>query len=178
MKTRLSVYAATLALLVAAAHATTVVPIPIEELASRASLVVEGRAVEQWSQWDAEHRLIYTYTRFSIAQTLKGATQSTLVVRQMGGSAGGYTQKVSGVRHWMPGEEAVLFLRPSVASDSTMSVVGLMQGNFRVYRTSAGAATVSNGVPDASELSSGRSFSGARLPLVELEQRVRKAVSQ
>ncbi len=157
-------------------RATSIVPMSVEELTARAQMVVEGRALEQWSQWDTNEHLIYTYTRFAVARRLKGASADTILVRQMGGSAGGYTQAVAGVRHWQVGDEAVLFLRPSVANDGSLAVVGLMQGNFRIARANA-ATTVSNGVPAVSmTTASGMStFTGSRMPLAELEQRVRRA---
>lgn len=167
-------------LLAGPAPATTVAPISLEELARRASLVVEARALEQWSRWDEQQGLIYTYTRFAVSRSLKGRAPSSIVVRQMGGTVGPYTQKVSGVRPWLPGEESVLFLRPATSGDGALSVVGLMQGNFRVYRDPGGEATASNGVPDTAMLRGGKAvaFGGARLPLRSLEQRVRQAVTQ
>lgn len=157
--------------------ATSIVPMSVEELTARAQMVVEGRALEQWSQWDTNEHLIYTYTRFAVSRRLKGGAADSIVVRQMGGTAGGYTQIVSGVRHWQVGEDAVLFLRPSVANDGSLAVVGLMQGNFRVARTSDGAMTVSNGVPAVSMTTGAgvSTFTGSRMPLAELEERVRRA---
>lgn len=180
MKTRLAVLIVAVALLGLWAprlRATSVVPMSIEDMTSKAQLVVEGRALEQWSQWDNNEHLIYTYTRFAITQRLKGSSADAIVVRQMGGTAGGYTQIVSGVRQWQTGDEAVLFLRSSVANDGSMAVVGLMQGDFRMTRAN-GVATVSNGVPVLSMASEGATatFTGARMPLAELEQRVRRAV--
>ena len=158
-------------------RATSVVPMSIDEMTTKAELVVEGRAIEQWSQWDNNEHLIYTYTRFEVTLRLKGSATDTIVVRQMGGSAGGYTQIVSGVHRWQTGDEAVLFLRQSVANDGSMAVVGLMQGNFRVTRLN-GAVTVSNGVPAVSTIGQGSptTFTGARMPLAELEQRVRRTL--
>lgn len=158
-------------------RATSIVPMSIEEMTAKAGVVIEGRALDQWSQWDTNEHLIYTYTRFAVTQRLKGRSAGTILVRQMGGSAGGYTQVVSGVRRWQTGDEAVLFLRPSVANDGSMAVVGLMQGNFHMTRAN-GAVTVSNGVPAVSTLGEGNAtvFTGARMPLAELEQRVRRAL--
>lgn len=163
--------------LVARLRATSIVPMSVEELTTRAQLVVEAQVLEQWSQWDTTEHLIYTYTRFAVTRRLKGTAGDTILVRQMGGTAGGYTQIVSGVRHWQTGDEAVLFLRPSVAHDGSLAVVGLMQGNFRMARTSEGATTVSNGVPAVSVARRGgvSTFTGSRMPLAELEQRVRSA---
>jgi len=161
------------------ATATTIKPLSVEDMAQRASNVVEARATEQWSAWDENEHLIYTYTRFAVAQSLKGAAQNDIVVRQMGGSAGGYRQHVSGVESFALGEEAVLFLRPSTRQGS-YAVVGLMQGNFRIRRDASGAATVSNGVPDVSTLDRGQThaFTGARMSLGDLERRVHSVVGQ
>ncbi len=166
----------------ATATATTVVPMSVEELTRAASHIVEGRALNSWSAWNAQHTLIYTYTNFQVGRSLKGGAVTTITVKQLGGSAGGYTQKVSGVRHFQSGEDALLFLRPSVAADGTLVVVGLMQGNFRMARTAGGEAVVSNGVYGASSLDtrSGAisTFSGSPMTLREAESRVLKAVRQ
>ncbi len=162
--------------------ATIVVPMSVEELTRAASHVVEGRALNSWSAWNAQHTLIYTYTNFQVARSLKGAAVKTITVKQLGGSAEGYMQKVSGVRHFQAGEDALLFLRPSVAGDGTLVVVGLMQGNFRMARTSGGEVIVSNGVYGAHSLNRQTgaisSFTGMPMKLSEAEGRIQKAVTQ
>ncbi len=85
------------------------------------------------------------------------------MVRQIGGTVEGITQKVAGVRHWSPGEDAVLFLQPSPAADGTLVVTGLMQGNFLMRRTRAGHTYVSR---------------GNIMRLEELESRIQKAVEK
>ncbi len=168
----------------AAASATTVKPMSIEELTRASSAVVEGTALSSWSQWDSAHRLISTYTRFRVGRMLKGAPASVVIVKQMGGSVAGWHQKVAGVRFFVPNDRAVLFLRPSVAADGTLVVVGLMQGNFQIQRAADGTAMVSNGVPGVSsyERENGANpigvYTGSSMPLRELESRVQKAVSQ
>jgi hypothetical protein len=106
---------------------------------------VEATALGSRSEWNQQHSLIYTYTTFQITRGLKGAGAQTIIVKQLGGTAGGYTQKVSGVHHAQAGEDALLFLRPSEAGDGTYAVVGLIQGNFRVLRGGDGRVVVSNG---------------------------------
>lgn len=164
-------------LLAAVCGATTVIPMSVEDLTRGATRIVEGRALETWSAWNPQRTLIYTYTRVQVVRTLKGAATDTLTVKQLGGSAGGYTQKVAGVRHFVAGEDALLFLRPSAANDGTMAVVGLMQGNFRIYQAASGQAMVSNGMPSVSAYRQGRitSFAGGAMPLDEMEARIRKA---
>ena len=161
------------------AAATTVVPMSVERLTQASTDVVRAQAVETWSSWNAAHTQIFTYTRFSEAKRMKGARAATFIVKQMGGSAGGYTQHVAGVRHFLRGDEAVLFLRPSEAADGTYAVVGLMQGAFRVRRSAAGEPTVSNGVQgvETFDRASGKIgvYTGRTMRLSELESAVERA---
>jgi hypothetical protein len=163
------------------AQATMVKPMTVEDLTSAASTVVEGQATESWTSWNALHTRIYTFTRVQVSRALKGSPGETVVVKQLGGSADGYTQHVSGVRPIQTGEAALLFLRPSEAHDGTMVVVGLMQGQFRLARDSqSGATVVSNGVLGAEEMQSSSTkvqpYHGSALTLSQMEARVQKAV--
>lgn len=161
-------------------RATTVMPISVEDMTRTATNVVEGTALESWSAWNAEHTIIYTYTRFTVTRNLKGEPSPQVIVKQPGGIVGAYGQKVPGVRQFVPGEDSVLFLRPSNESDGTHAVVGLMQGNFRVYRRPNGEVHVSNGAPGVAELSAGglRSYTGSTMSLQKLETRVQGAKGQ
>ncbi len=158
--------------------ATSMVPVSVETLASHAELIMQGQATRSWSQWNIQHTLIYTFTEFSVAQTLKGNASGKIVVKQLGGSVDGVTQHVSGVRSWQPGEEAVLFLRASEAKDGTHVVVGLVQGDFRLQRLSSGEVRVSNGAPEVQFLSSAGAESITQskpMTLDDLKTRIRKA---
>ena len=160
-----------------AAVATTIVPMSVEDLTRASSDVVEGRALHSWTSWNAQHTLIYTYTTFQVSRTLKGRSADVVTVKQPGGTADGYTQKVAGVRQFQEGEDALLFLRPSAAADGTQVVVGLLQGNFRIARTTAGETLVSNGVVEAQQYDHGRvqPFNGASMRLEEAEARIARA---
>jgi hypothetical protein len=162
------------------AAATTVKPMTVEELTSAATTIVEGQVTDTWSAWNPQHTLIYTFTRVRISKALKGRPDETVIVKQLGGSAGGYTQKVAGVHPMRSGDTAVLFLRPSEARDGTMVVVGLMQGSFRIEReTKTGSVVVSNGVADVHQSTTAgvSDYKGTKLALRELESRVRKAAN-
>lgn len=169
-----------LILLSAVVSATTIIPVSVERLANESSNIVEGTAVGSWSDWNPQHTLIFTYTRFQVAQNLKGNAPQTVIVKQPGGTAGHYTQRVAGVRHWRTGESAVLFLSPSGAADGTLQVTGLMQGNFLMHASPQGHVTVSNGVPEVSSYQEGQitSYHGTGMTLSQLESRIRKAVQQ
>jgi hypothetical protein len=163
------------------ASATTVVPMSVERLTHVSSHVLLAQAEESHSEWNADHTLIFTLTKFRVLKTLKGQAGNEVVVKQMGGRSDPYEQKVAGVRHWQSGEEAMLFLHPSQAGDGTLVITGLMQGNFRVVSGQGGEALVSNGVIGAEELNTGNKtvqhFAGSKMPLSNLEAIVRDAAA-
>lgn len=171
--------------------ATTVIPMSVEELTSAATHIVRGHVIDSRSAWDDQHSTIYTYTHLQVDETLKGSNNSVITVKQLGGSAGGYTLHVAGVHPWSNGENVVLFLRPSDEHDGTLSVVGLMQGDFRVRRSSSGEMIADNGLhlsaatamspegnvhaysPATKQLTA---YSGAQLTLNDLVARIHTAV--
>ncbi len=156
------------------ARATTIKPMSIEDLTRAANNIIEAQALDSWSQWNSEHTIIFTYTRLTVFKGLKGNTAQQIVVKQPGGVVPPYGQRVPGVRQFQPGESVVLFLRPSAARDGSYVVVGLMQGNFRMYRAAGGALAVSNGIAGVSEVrnNSVRVFNGIGISLQQLESRV------
>ena len=162
--------------------ATTVVPMDIERLTSLSTHIVEARAGQSVSQWNPEHTLILTYTTFEVQRTLKGQTPKTILVRQLGGSIAGVSQKVAGVRPWRQGEDAVLFLQPSSIADGALVVTGLMQGDFLMRHTAQGETFVSNGMPEASALHAATgevtTYRGTKLRLEDLESRIHMAVTK
>ena len=162
--------------------ATTVIPMDVEKLTAVSTHIVEGRALDSTSQWNSEHTLIFTYTRFQVTRALKGEAPATIVVRQLGGTVDGISQRVAGVRPWRAGEEALLFLQPSTIPDGALVVTGLMQGNFLLRRSPQGVTYVSNGMPDASEyrVASGEvaTYQGSKMRLAEMEARIQKAVQK
>lgn len=168
--------------------ATTIEPMSVECLTDISSDVVVAHAVSSRSQWNAQHTMIVTYTEFAVDKRLKGSSGAVITVKQPGGSAEGYTQRVAGVRPWSAGESAVLFLRPSPSNDGAFVVSGLMQGDFRVRRSVSGSAVADNGVDMStkevgSEVESfnpsDRSlapYRGNRMSLDELQARVRTRI--
>jgi len=174
---RLMIIFAVLAL-VAAANATTIRPMTIEEMTASASSVIEGTAVDKWSAWDSQHREIMTFTRFNVLKTLKGSAPNQVVVAQLGGKADGLTLLVSGIRHFQVGETTLLFLRPGDTAD-VMSL-DTMQGNFRIAKDQIGDMVASNGMPDVSVMRGSKvvPYEGHTVALSTLESRIRKAVGR
>lgn len=164
----------------AAARATTVIPMSVEELTQAASHIVEAQAVSSRSAWNQQHTLIYTFTTFQVTRALKGAAAKTITIKQLGGSAEGYTQKVAGVHHAQAGEAALLFLRASAAGDGTYAIVGLVQGNFRMFRAGDGRIMVTNGISGAQAVERGTGrvaeFAGQPMTVSEAEARIQRAL--
>ena len=158
--------------------ATTIVPMSVERLTRASTNVVVAQAADSWTEWNSEHTLIYTVTRFNVQRSLKGAAPEALVVKQMGGTSGAYQQKVAGVRHWQSGERSVLFIHPSETKDGRYVVTGLMQGNFAI-KSSAADPVVSNGVEGVESLDPNtktvKAYRGSAMRFSELAERVRKA---
>src|SRR5438270_13261941 len=125
------------------ASPTTVIPMSVEKLVGGSSHVVEATAVQAWSEWNPQHTIIFTYTKFQVTRRLKGQAPTAIIVKQLGGSTGGYTERVAGVRHWRSGEQAVLFLRPSQDQDGTLEGTGRMQVYFMVRQAPSGDTRVS-----------------------------------
>ena len=180
MKFRLLVLVPALLLAPAAAEATVVRALDVEELTLRAEAVVRGVAVEASAEWAAGGRQIHTVTRVRVSSWMKGAADAgTLEVRTPGGTVGDLTQRVSGAPSLRVGEELVLFLRRLPGKARRFTVVGFSQGKFSVVRE-AGRTLV---VREAGELglleADGQLRPAPRLgplPLERLVDQVRKAL--
>ncbi len=159
--------------------ATTVVPMSIERLTDASSHVVEVVAGESYSQWNLSHTQIFTYTKFHVTRALKGTAPTTIMVKQMGGRAEGYEQKVAGIRQFKNGEQAVLFVHPSRANDGTAVITGFIQGDFNIT-SEKGEATVSNGMSNVEQVSNGSigHYAHPHMRLSQLENIVHARVSR
>src|SRR5690606_12655826 len=114
----------------ASAFATTALrPLSVEEMATRADLVVRGTVERIDSFRDGDR--IYTDIDVRVSETWKGDVESeTVRVRVYGGSADGYRTIVMGAACWSPYEEAVLFLVSNGVD--TYDVLSLAEGKFHL----------------------------------------------
>jgi hypothetical protein len=96
------------------ALASVVLSMSMEELAARAPLVVRGTVHRVDTQWDEAHTGIWTTSEVVVREVLKGPQRTTVLVKQPGGTINGFSQRVSGVATFTPGEDVVLFLEPAV----------------------------------------------------------------
>jgi hypothetical protein len=123
-------FIAALALLAAAASATTLSRLKLEDLARESTAVARLRCLGTTSQW--EQGEIWTETRFEVLQREKGALPGIVTVRLLGGHVGHLHSHVDEVPAFRPGEEVYLFLW--AREGEAYQVLGWSQGTFRIAR--------------------------------------------
>lgn len=161
-----------------AAQATTLVRMDLDELAASASVVARVRCLG--SEVRAEGGEIWTFTRFEVLETLKGAPPREITVRLLGGRLGHLVSKVDGVPRFWEGEEAFLFLEPTRAGN--LGVTSWAQGTFRIERDSQRREVVTQDIGGLTVFDPAtRQFRPGgirRLPVEEFRQRVRAAIER
>jgi hypothetical protein len=160
-------------LLVPTAHATRMVPLSIEQLTTKAQLVLQGSVTSKTVQRDTEGR-IYTRIELQVADTWKGLSKGkTFTLVQSGGALGEEVATVDGQGQFSIGEEVVVFLVLNQRGEGV--VIGLAQGKFNVRTEPGGEKVVQNlfhgGAPEAGPAATAKS-KPSRLTLGDLKQRV------
>lgn len=117
------------------AFATIVQALDLEQLAKKADVVVHGQVLDQRTAWNASHSRIYTVTRVSVTDPLKGPHKAGAVIqiRQLGGTVDDITQSIVGNARLTAGEEVVLFLNHN-PKKGLHYVLGMAQGKYAVQR--------------------------------------------
>ena len=120
----------------AAAPATTLLRMSLEQMTQAAAVIVRAQCLENSTGWDAGE--IWTFTSFDVQEIWSGSAPNEITVRLLGGRVAGVTSTVSGVPRFRPGEEVVLFLEPTPRGD--FSIVSWQQGTFRIRRDAPSGA--------------------------------------
>lgn len=114
-------------------RATTLMPMSVAQMAQAAQEIVRAHCMANATHWD--HGELWTFTTFDVQENWRGTAAGRITVRLLGGRTAQVTSTVSGVPHFQPGEEVVLFLEP--ASLGSYSIVSWQQGTFRIRRDDA-----------------------------------------
>lgn len=99
------------------AFSTTMVYRSVSELVAMSDAVVRGTLVGSHSYWGpseldtADSQTIYTDWTLSVDETLSGAVDPSLIIRQWGGEVDGQSLRIPGDARLAEGEQVVLFLR-------------------------------------------------------------------
>ncbi len=100
------------ALLFAGRTGATVLPrLDLPDLARNAELILHGRILRHWSEWDAAHKFIWTHYILTVSERWKGQAAESVTISEPGGTAGGAVMKIAGAPEHADGEEVVVFLR-------------------------------------------------------------------
>jgi len=127
------------------ASATSVLPLNLEQLSTRASLIFYAEVISNQTKLDKQSGRIATFTEFNIIESIKGETKSTHTIKQIGGydSVSKTKLYVHGIPTFQAGKTYVLFL-PTESTLGFCSPLGLFQGSYLV-KTINDEKIVSNG---------------------------------
>lgn len=143
---------------VGAAHATTIKGFTTRSMVGEAAAVVRGTVIDKVSVYNADKSRIYTDSRIKVRTVLSGrATESTITLRQIGGTVDGVSMHVEGVAPIAKGEEVVLFLR---TDGKRWYTVGMAQGKYAVHIAKDGKEVVSREVAGLKRVQLGKRLSG------------------
>lgn len=118
-----------LALFCTSASAATVLRMDMQSLVANSDKIVYGTVTDVESR--QEKGRIYTYTKISVDESVKGDTGESVMIRQLGGETEELATWVAGMPRFSEGEQVITFLEQT--KDPEMHVVtGMMQGKFKV----------------------------------------------
>ncbi len=113
-----------------ALSAVQMVPLSLDELSAHADLVLYGKVLRKTCLRDDTGR-ICSKVEFEVRETWKGAVPPGRFTITMGGGTLGATRvAIPGQAEYLPGEEAVVFLRLNQRGEGV--TLGLAQGKFEV----------------------------------------------
>lgn len=127
------------------ASATSLLPVTLEQLSTRAALIFYGEVIRNQVKKDEQSGHIATFTEFKINDLIKGNTGDTHTIKQIGGylKESNTALRIHGVPVFQTGYQYIVFL-PEKSKLGFSSPIGLHQGSFSVI-TINGEQIVSNG---------------------------------
>jgi hypothetical protein len=131
--------------------ATTLLKADVPTLARASASVVQARVLDTQSAWNADHTMIFTQVTLGVTRTLRGRSQSRIVVRVPGGTADGFTIEMAGAPKFQRGSSVVAFI--GRWDDGAAKVVGYAQGLSRVVPDRLGNLILQGGVAKGLPLS-------------------------
>ena len=148
--------------------ATSLLPISLEQLSTRATLIIYGEVLSNQVKPDAQSGQIATFTEFKVIDLIKGDAADTHTIKQIGGELKDRNMalRIHGVPRFQVGKNYVVFL-PAKSKLGFSSPLGLHQGSFSVLNIN-GEQLVSNGhnlVNQAQTQQAGQSSKAVQVPL-------------
>jgi PKD repeat protein len=119
-----------LAMAAAAVSATTIIMPTDEQLVAKSPLIVQGTVLS--SQAVSRDGRIWTETKLSVDQTLKGSAAATITIREIGGEVDGRFTKIYGAPSYETGQRVMAFLTATPRGD--YQTMDLYLGKFAEAR--------------------------------------------
>ncbi|MGH7265988.1 MAG: hypothetical protein ACREMB_14260 [Candidatus Rokuibacteriota bacterium] len=157
------------------AGASVVTHMDLEALVRASSVIVRGDVESVESR--LQNGRIHTEVTIRVDEGLKGAAGGgRVVLRQLGGSVGGYSKVVAGAPTFQTGERVVVFAEP--LKTGALTVTGLFQGKYRIVDSGGQPVVVRESAGQDTRVVGGSGGSDAGQPLSEFLDRVRALVTQ
>ncbi|HTA42325.1 MAG TPA: hypothetical protein VK789_07760 [Bryobacteraceae bacterium] len=128
---RMGIFASAL-LWLSTANATTVPGLSFEELTDQSDLIVSGQINRSWTDWDSEHKYIWTHYALTVSSALKGIAGATVDVSEPGGVVGNQGMNIAGAPAYQTGEQVLVFLHRM--PNGFLRTTGWTQGKYTVDR--------------------------------------------
>lgn len=127
------------------ASATSLLPITLEQLSTRATLIFYGEVLSNQVKQDEQSGYIATFTEFKVIDLIKGDAANTHTIKQIGGELKDRNMalRIHGVPRFQAGKNYVVFL-PTKSKLGFSSPLGLHQGSFSVLNIN-GEQVISSG---------------------------------
>lgn len=128
--------------------------IPTPDLARTSTDIVVAKCISSEARQDSQTGLVFTYTTFSIDESLKGKYGEELVLRTVGGTVGDKTVSSPFLPGFELNEEVVLFLGPR-NSEGYPVLQSINKGVYRVDTDVNGTKFISTPVNGLNLINSG-----------------------
>ena len=145
MKRRMSFRMLTCVLLgPATLFATSMFQVGLPALSRESEQIVQATVTEIVVRWNKDSTQIETFVRMNIDEDLVAdGEDNEIIIKQIGGTIGGFKLEVQGNTPFRPGEENVLFLFQDPMNNAAYQTIGMYQGKYQIFTTPAGVQTVS-----------------------------------
>src|ERR1044072_2794897 len=132
-------------------RATTVVMLSDDELIADSRFIITGNVRRVFSAWDDAQTAVWTYVEVRPDRFLKGILPGrTLVLQQLGGTAGSSGMRVYGQPQFTRGQQVLLYL--NTGPDGTLHVAHAFMGMFSIVEESTTGRKIVTRVGDASNV--------------------------
>ena len=112
------------------ASASDLPRLSFNELTDNSELIVSGHVTRTWTDWDADHKYIWTHFELTVSSTHKGTAGQTVDIAEPGGQVDGIGMSISGAAGYRVGDSVMVFL--SRMPNGYLRTAGFGQGKYTV----------------------------------------------